>query len=137
MRTPQRSWAVFGAALGLTVLALTACGEPEASGSDVEGKNEATGGPVKVGYINQEQAATGSFPELRAATEAAFHYVTKDLGGANGHPVELVACTVNGSPESAQKCANEMVQEDVVAVLNGINFSGPSAYEVITAAGIP
>jgi branched-chain amino acid transport system substrate-binding protein len=137
MRTPQRSWAVLGTVLGLTAMALSACGDPAATGSDVEGKSEATGTPVKVGYINQEQAATGSFPELRVATEAAFHYVTKDLGGANGHPIELVTCTVNGSPESAQKCANEMVQAGVVAVLNGINFSGPSAYEVITAAGIP
>jgi branched-chain amino acid transport system substrate-binding protein len=137
MRTPHRSWAVLGSILGIAALTLTACGSSGDSGSDVAGKKEATGTPIKVGYINQEQAATGSFPELRVATEAAFNYVSKDLGGANGHPIDLVNCVVDGSPESAQKCANEMVQKKVVAVLNGINFSGPSAYEVVTAAGIP
>lgn len=137
MRTPQRSRAVLGTVIGLTTLALHACSDADPTGSDVEGRNEASGDPVKVGYINQEQSPTGSFPALTVATEAALNYVNKDLGGANGHPIEWVTCIVDGSPESAQKCGNEMVQEDVVAVLNGINFSGPSAYEVIHSAGIP
>ncbi|MGI5200244.1 ABC transporter substrate-binding protein [Spirillospora sp. CA-108201] len=138
MRTPQRSRATaLGFVLGLAALTLSACGSSAATGESVEGKNVAGGAPVKIGYINQEQAATGSFPELRQATEAAFQYVSKDLGGAGGHPVELIKCTVDGSPESAQKCANEMVQKKAVVVISGINFSGPSSYEVVTAAGIP
>lgn len=137
MRTPHQTRAVLVSVLGLAALTLSACGNSASGDKAVNGADEATGTPVKIGYINQEQAATGSFPELRKATEAAFKYVSKDGGGANGHPIDLITCTVDGSPESAQKCANQMVQEKVVAVLNGINFSGPSAYEIITAAGIP
>lgn len=128
--------AAVGAGLLLTVSVASACSD-NSTGSDVEGKNEATGTPIKLGYINQEQAPTGSFPELREGTEAAVNYVNKDLGGVNGHPIELITCVADGTPEGAQKCASDMVQEGVVAVLNGLNFSGPSAYEILTSADIP
>lgn len=129
-------WATVGVGALLAAGVLSGCAG-SAAGSDVAGENEATGTPIKLGYINQEQAATGSFPELRVGTQAAVDYTNKDLGGIDGRPVELITCVADGSPEGAQKCANEMVQEGVVAVLNGINFGGPSAYEILASAEIP
>lgn len=134
MRTTRL--AVLGASLVLTAAFASGCSESAAQGN-VAGKNEATGTAIRLGYINQEQAATGSFPELRQGTQAAVDYVNKDLGGINGKPIELVTCVADGSPEGAQKCATDMVQKGVVGVLNGINFAGPSVYEIVTAAGIP
>jgi branched-chain amino acid transport system substrate-binding protein len=126
------------AALAAVALLIPACGSAE---GDFDGpgtaRNEATGEPIKIGYVNQEGAATGSFPGLRNGTEAAIEYVNRDLGGIDGRPIELVECTVNGSPESSQKCANEMVLAKVPAVLAGLDFSGPSGTAVLEAAGIP
>lgn len=128
----------LAATLMLTASVASACSD-DAGGSsqDVEGKNVASGTPIKLGYINQEQAATGSFPELREGTQAAIDYANKDLGGVGGRPIELVTCVADGSPEGGQKCATDMVQKGVIGVLNGINFAGPSVYEILTSAGIP
>lgn len=135
MRVPSR---LAGLALATTaVLAVaTACGDAQSADTG-PGANEATGEPIRIGYVNQEGAPTGSFPGLREGTEAAVDYLNRDLGGVDGRPIELVTCLVNGTPESSQKCANEMVQERVPVVLAGLDFSGPSGTAILAAAEIP
>ncbi|NRI65524.1 hypothetical protein FEZ60_08235 [Rhodococcus sp. MS16] len=122
--------------LAAAALLATACGS-SSSADDGPGSNPASGDPIKVGYINQEQAPSGSFPDLRIAAEAAVKYVNRDGGGVNGRPIELHTCITNGSPEASQGCANELVRAGVVVAMTGLDFSGPAAYEVLNAAGIP
>ncbi len=83
---------------------------------------EATGTPIRIGMINQEDTPLGSFPELRLAVEAGIEWINTELGGVDGHPLELDACITNFSVERSQACAQQMVSDDVVAVLGGNEF---------------
>ena len=59
--------------------------------------DSATGAPVVVGFVNQENAPAGSFPELRLGAQAALRYVNEELGGAGGRPIQLATCATAGS----------------------------------------
>ena len=53
-------------------------------------EGEATGEPVRVGYVNQESL----FPEATIGLMAAVDYTNKELSGFGGRPVEIVKCDV-------------------------------------------
>ena len=78
--------------------------------------------PVKVGFIGINDGPIAALPELLQATETAVEFVNAELGGVDGHPIELVPCSVSLSPESSQRCAREVLEADVVAVLGGIGL---------------
>jgi branched-chain amino acid transport system substrate-binding protein len=74
--------------------------------------------PIKIGLISQEEELF-SFPEVRAVAEAYVAYFNAELGGIDGHPVELDACTVGDAVESHIACAQYFVNaDDVHVVLN-------------------
>ena len=77
--------------------------------------------PVRIGLMNQENDPIGSFPELRLGIEGAVDYINAELGGIDGHPVELVSCIQNSVP-AAQECAQDLASSDLVSVINGINI---------------
>lgn len=98
---------------------------------------EPTGEPIVLGMINQENTAGGSFPELRLAAEAGIEFINTELGGVDGRPLELVSCVAEFSVESSQACAQEMVSEDVVAVVGGIDVFSNGSIPVLEENGIP
>ncbi len=127
----------------VAALALAACNNGDDTGDgtgaeppDSEGV-QATGEPLKIGLINQENTPAGSFPELSVAAQAAVDYSNNELDGFGGRPVDLVVCTTTSTPESSQACANEMVEADVEVVVDGIDLALASAYPVLDEAGIP
>jgi branched-chain amino acid transport system substrate-binding protein len=86
--------------------------------------------------VNQE-ALVGAFPDVRTAAEKAVAYVNGDLGGIDGRQIQLVVCTTDSTPERSQACAAELVRQQVVAVVVGVDFGSPGLYETLGAAGIP
>jgi branched-chain amino acid transport system substrate-binding protein len=102
-----------------------------------EPPSEADGEPIRLGMINQENTAGGSFPELRLADEAGIEFINTELGGIDGRPLELVSCVAEFSVESSQACAQEMVSEDVEAVLGGIDIFSTGSIPVLEDNGIP
>lgn len=93
--------------------------------------------PIHIGMINQEDTPLGSFPELRRATEAAVAFVNEELGGVGGRPIELHTCIVSFNVEQSQACAQEMVQQDVVALSGGIDVTSNGSIPVLTENEIP
>jgi branched-chain amino acid transport system substrate-binding protein len=77
--------------------------------------------PVRIGLMNQENDPIGSFPEIRLGIEGAVDYINAELGGIDGHPVELVTCLQNSVP-AAQECAQQLATSDLVSVINGVNI---------------
>ena len=71
--------------------------------------------------MNQENDPIGSFPEIRFGIEGAVNYINAELGGIDGHPVELITCLQNSVP-AAQECAQELATSDLVSVINGVNI---------------
>ncbi|MCP4435230.1 MAG: ABC transporter substrate-binding protein [Actinomycetia bacterium] len=95
--------------------------------------------PVKVGFINVDSAPVAAMPELHGAVDGWVEFVNKELGGIDGHPVEVVACPLGNamSPEEAAGCARKMVEAGVVAVLGGIGLSTGAALSVLAENDIP
>jgi branched-chain amino acid transport system substrate-binding protein len=99
--------------------------------------------PIRLGMINQEDPSVGSYAEVRAAVEAAAAWVNAELGGVDGHPVEIHSCTVRFDAEQSRSCALEMVAEGVVALVGGVHVLSDAAapiYEqhgLVSIGGIP
>ena len=96
----------------------------------------ADGTPIKIGTINQDTGAAGAFPELTVADKVAFEFINSELGGLDGHPLELVPCDTAFDPNKSLACAQQMVDEGVVAVVGGIDIWG-DGIEVLENNGIP
>ena len=126
---PRYRRALLAAAV-LAGLSLVACG-----GGDGEGGG--SGPPVVLGFINQEGAPAGSFPEARRGAEAAVRHVNEDLGGVKGRRLRLEVCTTRGTPESSQTCASELASQRPVAVLGGVDLGAGASVPVLARAGIP
>lgn len=93
--------------------------------------------PVKVGFIGINDGPIAALPELLQATETAVEFINTELGGVDGHPVELEPCSVSLSPESSQRCARQLLDHGVVAVLGGINVMGGPGIALLEEAGVP
>lgn len=98
---------------------------------------EATGEPIPVGLLNQEDTPLGSFPEVRLGAETAVQFLNEEMGGVDGRPIELHTCITDFSPEQSSACAQEMVQSDVVAVLGGIDLASAGSMPIFEQNEIP
>ncbi|HET8931744.1 MAG TPA: ABC transporter substrate-binding protein [Acidimicrobiales bacterium] len=99
-------------------------------------KTTATGAPITLGMVNQENTPAASFPELTKATQAAVDWVNDELGGVDGHPIELETCNTKFSAEGSTACGQQFVEAKVPAVLGGIDVFGNSI-DVLEANDIP
>jgi branched-chain amino acid transport system substrate-binding protein len=97
---------------------------------------EATGRPIRIGTMNQDTGAAGAFPELTLADRVAFEFINTELGGVDGRPLELVACDTQFNPALSQACAQRMIDEDVLAVVGGIDVFG-DGIRILEDNGIP
>jgi branched-chain amino acid transport system substrate-binding protein len=97
---------------------------------------QATGTPIKIGTINQDTGAAGAFPELTAADRTAIDFINTELNGVDGHPIQLVECDTQFSPDLSQACAQKMVAEGVAAVVGGIDVWG-TGITTLENNGIP
>ena len=96
----------------------------------------AHGTPIRIAAINTETGPAGAFPELTQADAAAVRFINAELGGVDGHPIELSTCDTQFSPERSSSCSQEAVQAGVVAVAGGIDVLG-TGINVLDENGIP
>jgi branched-chain amino acid transport system substrate-binding protein len=163
-RTPTVQWSMGATLVALSLVAM-ACGSDE-SGADTtaasptaadtaaspttaaEGGTSAgtaggtapapaSGEALRIGFINQEAGSVGVYPETVAAAEAAVEYINTELGGLDGHPLELVKCVTDGTVPATQRCAEQMVNEGVVFAQAGLDNNLQALHPILEAAGIP
>ncbi len=93
--------------------------------------------PVKIGMIAQEEELI-AFPEMRAAAEAVVAYFNAELGGIDGHPVEIDVCGAGDGPESHVACAQRFVNaDDIHIVVNGgIGTNTAASGAIMAEAGL-
>lgn len=133
------------------LIVATACGGDDGTGSsepadslsdeqrtDLLGPDDqATGEPVPVGIISDgATAAYDATDEIRAA-QATTDFWNEHRGGIGGRPIRLVTCETGGDPAGATDCGNQMVEDEVVAVVLSNVGVGDSAWEPLHQAGIP
>lgn len=114
-----------------------ATGTPPAALSSYFPGKKATGTPVKIGLINNEGSSPTAEPSLGDAAVAAANYANAELGGIAGRPIQVDRCSENEDTASATSCANQMVQDQVAAVVIGTSGFGATMVPIITKAGIP
>jgi branched-chain amino acid transport system substrate-binding protein len=154
---PGRSGGLALRALVIVVLGallLAACGSDDDDGGG-EGADEATdttagseedllgpedqasGEPVRIGMVSDGTTqAFDNTDELRAA-QATAEYWNTHKAGVGGRPVEVVTCETGADPAGATDCANQLVEQDVVAVALSQSAVGEAVWEPLHAAGVP
>jgi branched-chain amino acid transport system substrate-binding protein len=155
MRRTRSARLVVIALLTVLALAAGACGgdddTPSSAGDDTattaadttddtdttEAEPALTGDPVKVGFLNNEGGAAFSVPELRVGAEVAEDYVNTELGGIAGRPVDIIPCATDGSPEKSIDCANQLLEQGVVAMMEGTDLGADAILPILKAAGVP
>lgn len=117
--------------------ALLTCARRSTIGDHVpDTATKATGEPIRLGMVNQENTAAGSYPELSQAVQAGVRFINEDLGGVGGRPIEVEVCNTEFSAEGSTSCGQRFVEADVPAVLGGIDVFG-NAIETLGANDIP
>jgi branched-chain amino acid transport system substrate-binding protein len=101
--------------------------------------NPATGEPVKIGLITEEgsQAIGGQSLATSTAFDIGIKYLNDYRGGLAGHPIQLVECGNRATPAGAQDCAQQMVEQDVAAVVLPFDCCGDDQVPIVVDAGIP
>lgn len=144
------------AAVGITVLLLAAACGDDSSGND--GGNGASGGdgggedtesllgpedvargePIKIGMISDGTDANIDNLFQVDVSEALFEYQNQHQGGIGGRPVELHNCeTGNANPSKANECANQLIQDGVVAILMPEATTVAAVHEVTSQVDLP
>ncbi|WP_426574670.1 ABC transporter substrate-binding protein [Aquihabitans sp. McL0605] len=117
--------------------ALLACARRSTIGPYVpDAPTKATGAPIELGMINQENTAAGSYPELSQAVQAGVEFINQELGGVNGRPIHVDLCNTEFSAEGSTSCGQKYVEAKVPAVLGGIDVFG-NAIDTLEQNGIP
>jgi branched-chain amino acid transport system substrate-binding protein len=97
---------------------------------------KATGEPINLGMINQENTPAGSFPELSLAVKAGIEFLNNEMNGVNGRPIVLDVCNTEFSAEGSTSCAQTYVEQKTPAVLGGIDVFG-NGIDTLAQNGIP
>jgi ABC-type branched-subunit amino acid transport system substrate-binding protein len=90
--------------------------------------------PIKIGFVNLEGGAI-SLPELRIGAQTAADYVNAH-GGANGRPLQIIPCNVDGTPEKSIDCANQLIGQGVSLMFEGYDPSSDAMLPVLDSAGV-
>jgi branched-chain amino acid transport system substrate-binding protein len=98
---------------------------------------KAAGIPISVGFYNQENSSTINYPDYASGTRAAISYINNELGGVDGHPIDLATCKTAGTPESSQNCAQQLVAKKPLFILGGLDYGFGSASPVFNGGNIP
>jgi ABC-type branched-subunit amino acid transport system substrate-binding protein len=126
----------------LVVSALSGCASDSTDQADASsapsssGSSELTGTPFKIGFANQDEGAV-SFPGATDGFKAAVEYFNTQ-NGINGHPIEVVECPVDPSPEANQACGNEFANDASLQMVTvGLSQGAGPLYEALTPSGLP
>jgi branched-chain amino acid transport system substrate-binding protein len=92
--------------------------------------------PITVGWVSLD-IGQKPFVGPTDGAKAAEAYINA-TGGVNGHPINLVTCSVDATVQLNQQCAEQMANNPHVSVvLVGLTLNGPVLYTTLTQAGKP
>jgi branched-chain amino acid transport system substrate-binding protein len=96
-----------------------------------------SGDPVKIGVIYTADVSGLELTALLRGAEAAAEHLNASEDGIGGRPVEIVPCNDKADPAQDVACAQQFVDEGVVAVAGGAGTWGANGLGVLAEAGIP
>ncbi len=96
---------------------------------------KASGSPVKIGFVNSDTGASAT-PQISQGAVVAANRVNEYENGMNGHVLDLIPCSTDGTPEASAACANTFVSDGVVAVIGGADLGTDAMIPILSGAGI-
>jgi branched-chain amino acid transport system substrate-binding protein len=145
--------------LGLLLFVATACGGDDSSNSksttttaagggttattvstaSLLGANAAaTGTPVKVGLITNGGACAGcGNQDEEPVAKATVNWLNAHQKGLAGHPITLDVCVDANDPGKTSDCANQMIRDNVAAVIMGTSGVIETSWTILHNAKIP
>jgi len=92
--------------------------------------------PVYIGYVNQQGGPTAVGLLATAGAQMAVNYANAELGGVDGHPIQLVTCFVASAEEEGTTCAQKFLANNKVDVidLGGVAIGVQSFYSTLNGA---
>ena len=74
--------------------------------------------PVYIGYVNQQGGPTAVGLLATAGAQMAVKYANAELGGMDGHPIQLVTCFIASAEEEGTTCAQKFLADTKIDVVN-------------------
>ncbi len=92
--------------------------------------------PVYIGFVNQQGGPTAVGLLATAGAQMAVNYANAQLGGVDGHLVELVTCFIASAEEEGTVCAQKFLANKKVDVveLGGVAIGVQSFYATLGGA---
>jgi len=92
--------------------------------------------PVYIGFVNQQGGPTAVGLLATAGAQMAVNYANADLGGVDGHPIQLVTCFIASAEEEGTICAQKFLANKNVDVIEmgGVAIGVQSFYSTLGAA---
>lgn len=100
-------------------------------------KDPAHGQPVKIGLISDGLGVATNNTDEVSLSKAMVPYLNQYRGGIGGRPIQLDVCIAHGDPGSSADCANQMIQDNVVAVVMGALASADTVWQILHSANVP
>ena len=73
--------------------------------------------PVTVGWVNQQGGPVAPGLLATNGAEMAVSYINKELGGVDGHPIQLDTCFIASAEEEGTGCAQKFLANKAVDVI--------------------
>ena len=73
--------------------------------------------PVTIGFVNQQGGPQVIGQHATDGAEMAVNYINKELGGVDGHPVQLSTCFIASAEEEGNGCAQKFLANKSVDVI--------------------
>jgi len=128
-------------ALGVLLVGCSSNGKPAAGATGSPQSSSVktpTGSVIKIGVIGSNSGPQASSASQGATVGPAWaEYVNNDLGGINGHRVEVISVDDKGDPIATQAAAKQLINDGVVAVVAAADNLIPTSADSMIAAKIP
>ena len=100
------------------------------------GKANASLPPVTIGWINQQGGQQAIGPLATNGAQMAVKYINAELGGVDGHPVQLKTCFITSAEEEGKTCAQQLLADKSVQVIDegAVAIGIQSFYSTIAGA---
>ena len=89
--------------------------------------------PVYIGFVNQQGGPTAVGLLATAGAQMAVNYANAELGGIDGHPIQLVTCFIASAEEEGTVCAQKFLANKKIDVveLGGVAIGVQSFYSTL------
>jgi branched-chain amino acid transport system substrate-binding protein len=82
-----------------------------------KGAADASKSKIVIGWTNQQGGPADPSPYATDGAKLAVKYVNEELGGVDGHPIELASCFTSTTEEQGQSCGQKFANDDGVDVV--------------------